>query len=162
MAIAVGDKLPDATLLRMGANGPEQVALSSLTGGRKVALFGLPGAYTGTCTSAHLPSFIRSMDALKAKGVDDVICVSVNDPFVMDAWGKATGATEAGIHMLGDASGALAKAMGLEFDAPPAGLYGRSRRYASFVDDGVVKVMNVEESPGVCEMSAGETLVAAI
>lgn len=162
MAIAVGDKLPDATLLRMGAEGPEEVSMASLTAGRKVALFGLPGAYTGTCTSAHVPSFIRSMDALKDKGVDEVICVSVNDPFVMAAWGKDTGATAAGITMLGDASGAFTKAIGLDFTAPPVGFFGRSRRFASYVEDGVVKVMNVEESPGVCETSAGETLVAAI
>ncbi|SLN58055.1 peroxiredoxin [Roseisalinus antarcticus] len=162
MTIAVGDTLPEATMLRMGSSGPEGVALSERLKGRKVALFGLPGAYTGTCTTAHVPSFIRSMDALKAKGVDEVICTAVNDPFVMKAWGESTGATAAGITMLADASGDFAKAIGMDFTAPPAGFYGRSLRYAMFVEDGVVKVFNPEEGAGVCERSAGETLVEAI
>ena len=162
MAIGVGDKLPGATLLRMGDSGPEQVALDEKLAGRKVALFGLPGAYTGTCTMAHVPSFIRAMDALKAKGVDEVICVSVNDPFVMQAWGEATGASAAGIAMLADSDGAFTKALGLDFDAPPAGLHGRSKRYALAAEDGVVTVLNIEESPGVCETSAGEALAEAL
>ncbi|KAA9007105.1 peroxiredoxin [Histidinibacterium aquaticum] len=162
MAITVGDKLPDATMLVMGDAGPEEVRLSSVTSGRKVALFGLPGAYTGTCTTAHVPSFIRSMETLKEKGVEEVICTAVNDPFVMKAWGADTGATEAGITMLADSSGEFAKAMGLDFTAEGAGFYGRSRRYALFAEDGEIKVLNVEESPGVCDMSGGETLADAI
>ena len=162
MAITIGDKLPEATLLQMGASGPEQVTLASLVSGRKVALFGLPGAYTGTCTSAHLPSFIRSMDALKEKGVEEVICVAANDPYVMDAWGKSTGAVEAGIKMMADANGAFTKSMGLNYDNPAVGFYGRSRRYACYADNGEIKVLNIEESPGVCETSAGETLAEAI
>ena len=162
MAITIGDKLPEATLLQMGASGPEQVTLASLVSGRKVALFGLPGAYTGTCTSAHLPSFIRSMDALKEKGVEEVICVAANDPYVMDAWGKSTGAVEAGIKMMADANGSFTKSMGLNYDNPAVGFYGRSRRYACYADNGEIKVLNIEESPGVCETSAGETLAEAI
>jgi len=162
MTIKTGDSLPDATLLRMGAEGPEGVALSSLTKGRKVAIFGLPGAYTGTCSTAHVPSFMRTIGAFKAKGVDNVICVSVNDPFTMDAWGKATGATKAGILMLGDAASELTKAIGMEFSAPPAGLFDRSKRFSMLVEDGVVTVLNEEGNPGECEISAGETLLEQV
>lgn len=162
MTISEGDSLPEATLARMGDNGPEQVALSDLTKGRKVVIFGLPGAYTGTCTSAHVPSFIRTRAGFADKGVDEVICLSVNDPFVMAAWGDATGATEAGITMLGDPASEFTKAIGLAFTAPPAGFYDRSRRYAMMVEDGTVRVLHLEESPGVCETSGGEALLAAI
>lgn len=162
MTISVGDTLPDATLLRMGDAGPEQVSMGSLTKGRKVAIFGLPGAFTGTCTSAHVPSFMRTKAGFDAKGVDAVICVSVNDPFVMKAWGASTGATDAGLHMLGDASAEFTRAIGMNWTAEPAGFYDRSRRYALYAEDGVVKVLNIEEGPGVCEVSAGETLLAAI
>ena len=159
MTIEKGDRLPDAELLRMGDDGPETVSLAELTRDRRVALFGLPGAYTGTCTTAHVPSFIRTKDQFAAKGVETVVCVSVNDPFVMKAWGAETGATEAGIQMLADPSGAFAKAMGLEFDAPPAGLYGRCKRFAALIDDGKVRSIHVEDSPGVCGTSSGESLL---
>jgi cytochrome c peroxidase len=159
MAIAVGEKLPEATFVRMGEGGPEEVKLSDLTKGRKVVLFGLPGAYTGTCTSAHVPSFIRTKAGFDDKGVDEVVCVSVNDPFVMKAWGEATGATAAGITMLADPESAFTKAVGMEFSAPPAGLNDRSKRYAMLVEDGKVTLMQAEESPGKCEISAGEALL---
>lgn len=162
MTIAVGDKIPDATLVKLGEKGPEPVEMSALTAGRKVVIFGLPGAYTGTCTTAHVPSFIRNMDALKDKGVDEVICLSVNDPFVMGAWGESTGANDAGITMLGDPECKLTEAMGLRFDAPPVGLIARSKRYALMAEDGVVKVFQAEENPGVCDMSGGEAMVEAI
>lgn len=162
MTLSTGDTLPDATVLRIGADGPEQVQMSTFTKGRKVAIFGLPGAYTGTCTTAHVPSFIRTMGDLKAKGVDDVICVSVNDPFVMDAWGDSTGAKNAGIAMIGDASAEFTKAIGMNWTADAVGFFDRSRRYAMYAEDGVVKVLHVEEGPGVCETSAGEALLAAI
>jgi glutaredoxin/glutathione-dependent peroxiredoxin len=126
MAISVGDTLPEATLLMMGANGPEGVSLHAKLKGRKVVIFGLPGAYTGTCTTAHVPSFIRTADKFAAKGVDEIICVSVNDPFVMGAWGASTGASAAGIAMLGDADASLTKAMGVDFTAPPVGLISRT------------------------------------
>ncbi|MBV7408405.1 peroxiredoxin [Maritimibacter sp. DP1N21-5] len=160
--VQVGETLPEATLLKMGAKGPEPVTLSSLTKGKKTVIFGLPGAYTGTCTTAHVPSFVRNMDALKKKGVDHVVCVSVNDPFVMGAWGESTGATDAGIEMLGDADCSLTEALGLRFDAPPVGLVARSKRYALMAEDGVVKVFQAEENPGVCDMSGGEAMVEAI
>ena len=162
MTISTGATLPDATLLRMGADGPEEVQLSSLTKGRKVALFGLPGAFTGTCTTAHVPSFMRTIGDFRAKGVEEVICIAVNDPFIMDAWGKSTGAAEAGIVMLGDATSEFTKAIGMNFTAPPVGFYDRSKRYAMLVDDGVVTVLNEEGSPGECEISAGETLLAQV
>ncbi len=162
MAIQVGDKLPGGTLLRMGENGPESVELADFTTGRKVVIFGLPGAYTGTCTSAHVPSFIRTFDGLKDKGVEEVICVSVNDPFVMSAWGESTGATATGIVMLGDADSSFTKAIGMEFTAPPVGFFDRCMRFSALVDDGVVKILHKEEKPGVCETTAGETMLAEL
>jgi len=162
MAISVGDTLPEATLLQIGNEGPEPVELGPKLTGRKVVLFGLPGAYTGTCSTAHVPSFIRTKGDFDAKGVDEIICVSVNDPFVMKAWGEATGATEAGLTFLGDADGSFTKAIGMDFTAPPAGLHGRSKRFAMLVEDGVVKVLNEEASPGTCEISSGETLLDAL
>lgn len=162
MAISQGDTLPDATLVYMGDEGPASVALSDKTKGRKVVIFALPGAYTGTCTTAHVPSFMRTKDQFEAKGVDEIICVSVNDPFVMQAWGEATGATAAGITMLGDADGAFTKAMGRDFTAPPVGLIGRSKRYAMVVEDGTITLIQEEENPGMCEVSAGEGLLASM
>lgn len=160
--ISVGDTLPDATLTRLGAEGPEQVQIGDLTKGRTVVIFAVPGAFTPTCHSAHVPSFIRTKDQFDAKGVDEIICVSANDPFVMQAWGESTGATAAGITMLGDAESAFTDALGLRFDAPPAGLIGRSKRYAMLVENGQVKLLNLEENPGQCEVSAGEALLDAM
>ncbi|MGO4851973.1 peroxiredoxin [Phaeovulum sp. W22_SRMD_FR3] len=162
MSISEGSKLPGASLLKIGANGPEAVDLEATLAGRKVVIFAVPGAFTGTCTTAHVPSFIRTKGKFDDKGVDEVICLSVNDPFVMKAWGESTGATEAGITMLADAEGAFTAAIGMDFSAPPAGLIGRSARYAMLVEDGEVKVLHREESPGTCEISGGEALLAAI
>jgi cytochrome c peroxidase len=162
MTISKGATLPDATLLYLGDAGPASLQISEKLKGRKVVVFGLPGAYTGVCTTSHVPSFIRTKDAFAAKGVDEIICVSVNDPFVMKAWGEATGAAEAGITMLGDAEGAFTKAIGMDFSAPPAGLIGRSKRYAMVVEDGVVTSIGEEASPGECDISGGEALLATI
>ena len=162
MTISVGAALPEASLLQMGANGPEAVALADKLKGRSVVIFGLPGAYTGTCTTAHVPSFMRTREKFAAKGVDEVICVSVNDPFVMKAWGESTGASAAGITMLGDGDSSFTKAIGMEFNAPAAGLHDRSKRYALHAVDGVVKVLHLEESAGQCEISGGESMLAAI
>ena len=159
MATSPGDTLSEATLYRMGADGPESVTLSSLTKGRKVVIFGLPGAFTGTCTTAHVPSFMRTRDQFAANGVDEVICISVNDPFVMSAWGDSTGATAAGVMMLGDSTAEFTKSIGMAFSAPPVGLIDRSKRFSMLVDDGVVTILNEEGSPGECEISAGETLL---
>ena len=161
MAIAAGDRLPDATLLRLGEHGPEQVRLSDLTAGR-VALFGLPGAFTGTCTNAHMPSFVRSADALREKGIARILCITVNDPFVAGAWARETGANDAGIEVLADADGSLTRAMGLNFDAPPVGLIGRCKRFSALASDGVLDVVNVEDSPGQCSVSAGEALLEQV
>ncbi|WP_415922191.1 peroxiredoxin [Tateyamaria sp. SN6-1] len=162
MAISQGDTLPDATLVELGADGPAPVELSSKTKGRKVVIFAVPGAFTPTCHSAHVPSFVRTKDQFDAKGVDEIICVSVNDPFVMKSWGEATGASSAGITMLGDADSSFTKAIGMDFDAPPAGLLGRSKRYAMLVEDGTVTLLQAEENPGVCEVSGGEALLASM
>lgn len=160
--ISVGEKLPEATLVQMGAKGPAPVSLLDKIKGRKVAIFAVPGAYTPTCSSAHVPSFIRTKDQLTAKGVDEIICISVNDPFVMAAWGKETGATEAGITMLADADCSLTEAIGARFDAAPAGLVARSVRYAMLVEDGEVKILQLEQKPGTCELTAGEGLLEAM
>lgn len=160
MTISQGDQLPDAKLVQLGANGPEAVSMADKTKGRKVVVFAVPGAYTPTCHSAHVPSFVRTKDQFAAKGVDEIICVSVNDPFVMKAWGEATGATAAGITMLADADSSFTKALGMTFDAPPAGLMERSKRYAMLVENGKVTLFQPEESPGTCEVSAGEALLA--
>ena len=162
MTISAGQTLPEATLIRMGDGGAEAVSVSALTKGRKVVIFAVPGAFTPTCHSAHVPSFIRTKDGFAAKGVDEIVCVSVNDPFVMKAWGEATGANGAGITMLADADSSFTKAMGLAFDAPPVGLLARSKRYALYAEDGVVKQIHLEESPGTCEISGGEALLKAI
>ena len=160
--ISTGDTLPDATLIQMGSDGPEEVRVSEKTKGRKVVIFAVPGAFTGTCTTAHVPSFIRTKGQIDAKGVDEIICVSVNDPFVMGAWGESTGATAAGLTMLSDAASEFTKAIGMDFDAPPVGLIARSKRYAMLVEDGKVTALNLEESPGTCEISAGEGLLDVI
>lgn len=158
MTITAGDKLPEGKALRVGAQGPEAVDLAELTTGR-VAIFGVPGAFTGTCTNAHMPSFVRSAAAFREKGVDRIVCLTVNDPFVADAWSKSTGAGDAGIEVLADADGSVAEAFGLAFDAPPAGLYGRFKRFAALLRDGSFEVVEIEDSPGTCSVSAGEALL---
>ncbi|KXF89215.1 peroxiredoxin [Phaeobacter inhibens] len=160
--ISVGETLPEATLTRMGDEGPEQVSMAELTKGRTVAIFAVPGAFTPTCHSAHVPSFIRNKDALAAKGVDEIICIAGNDPFVMKAWSEATGAGAAGITMLSDAECGFTNAIGMRLDAPAAGLIGRSLRYAMLARDGKVEIMNAEDNPGQCELSAGEALLEAM
>jgi peroxiredoxin len=162
MTITTGDMLPNATLLQMGDEGPEQIALADKLTDRKVVIFGLPGAYTGTCSTAHVPSFMVTFDQFMEKGVDEIICVSVNDPFVMKAWGESTQATEAGITMLADAESEFTQAIGMAFSAAPVGFVNRSKRYSMLVENGVVKILNAEASPGECEISAGETLLDAM
>lgn len=161
MAIETGQRLPGAVMLRMGEKGPEPVDLADRLKGRKVVVFGLPGAYTGTCSTVHLPSFIRTAERFRARGVDEIICVAVNDPFALKAWGEATGATQAGITLLGDSGGTFTKALGMAFDAPAIGLYGRSNRYAAVVEDGVVTHVQIDR-PGECNISTGEALLEAV
>ena len=162
MTISKGDSLPAATLIELTSEGPAQVNITERVAGKTVVIFGVPGAFTSTCTSAHVPSFIRTKGDFDAKGVDHVICVSVNDPFVMKTWSETTGAGEAGILFLGDASAEFTKAIGMNFTAPPVGFYDRCQRFSLYAEDGVIKVLNVEAGPGQCEISAGETLLAAI
>jgi cytochrome c peroxidase len=146
----------------MGENGPETVDLAARLKGRRVVLFGLPGAFTDLCTKAHMPSFIRTKPGFDAKGVDEVICITVNDPFVVKAWTDATGAEAAGITTLADAESAFTTAIGMAFSAPPVGFVNRSRRYSLYAEDGVVKILKIEEARDACEISAGETLLAEL
>ncbi len=162
MAIAVGDELPEAKLIKMGASGPETVDLNTLCADSKIVIFAVPGAFTPTCHSAHMPSFVRTADAIRAKGVKAIVCISVNDAFVMDLWGRQTGAIAAGIEVLADADGAYTRAIGMDFSAAPVGLIGRSIRYSMVVENGIVILINTEEKRGVCETTAGETLLAQI
>lgn len=159
--IEVGQRLPDAALLKMGPQGPETVHLAERLKGRKVILFAVPGAFTPTCDSAHLPSFIRTADAFRAKGIDEIICLSVNDAHVMRYWGQVSGATEAGITLLADADAAFTRALGLLYSNPAVGMLDRSRRYAMLVEDGVVTTFHLEQ-PGVCEVSTGEAMLAEL
>lgn len=157
MAVHVGDSIPDVTLAVMGESGPEQVSTGDLFSGKKVVAFALPGAFTPTCSAQHLPGFVDSADAIKAKGVDSIICLSVNDVFVMDAWGKDRNVGDK-IAMVADGSGVLAKALGLELDLTERGLGVRSRRYSMVVDDGVVSALNLEEG-GAYEVSSAEKIL---
>jgi peroxiredoxin len=161
MSISVGGRLPDAKFVKMGKDGPETVDLGQTLKGRKVVVFGLPGAFTGPCTSIHMPSFIRTAGEFRKKGVEEVICIAVNDPFVLKAWGEMTGANAAGITLLGDADGSFTKALGMEFTNTKIGLIGRSNRYAVLLDDGKIVAANID-NPGECKISTGEELLAAI
>ena len=161
MAISVGDRLPEATFAVMGGEGPDQKTTADIFGGKKVVLFAVPGAFTPTCSKQHLPGFVANADKIKAKGIDAIACTAVNDVFVMDAWGKSAGA-DGKVVMLADGSANFAKKLGLEMDLSERGLGMRSKRYAMLVDNGVVTILNEEEGPGVCEVSAGETLLAQI
>ncbi len=158
MSIQIGDTLPNVELRVMGAEGPEAVNTADLFAGKKVVLFAVPGAYTPTCSAAHLPGFVVKADEIKAKGVDSIICTSVNDVFVMDAWGKSQNADE--IIMLADGIGEFAAALGLEFDLTGIQFGKRSKRYAMIVNDGVVELLNVDEKD--FDKSSAETILAAL
>ncbi len=161
MALSVGGRMPEASLVTMGATGPETVRLGARLKGRKVVVFALPGAFTGPCSTAHVPSFIRTAEQFRAKGVEEIICISVNDPFTLKAWGEATGATKAGITHLGDADGSMTRGLGLDFSAPHLGLIGRSNRYAALVEDGVITHLSLDK-PGECNISQGEAFLATL
>ena len=154
--------MPEASLLHQVGDTVEKVNIAERCAGRRVVLFGLPGAYTQTCSAAHLPSFIRTAEAFRAKGIDEVICVSVNDVRIMNHWGETSGAHDAGITMLADWDSELTKAFGLEFSVPAIGFKDRMTRCAMLIEDGVVKVLNLEEDKGACDLTAGETLLEAI
>jgi glutaredoxin/glutathione-dependent peroxiredoxin len=162
MSVTVGQKLPEAVFALQTSDGPSQVRLSQILPGRKVVIFAVPGAFTPTCDSAHVPSFIRSADAIRAKGVDDIYCISVNDAHVMRRWGESTGATDAGIIMLADGDAAYSKALGITFDAPATAMFNRSRRYSMLVENGIVTIFNPEAPGGVCEISGGENMLSQL
>jgi peroxiredoxin len=156
MAIKIGDKVPSVALAHMTADGPKEITSDELFAGKKVVLFALPGAFTPTCSASHLPGFVVNADKIKAKGVDEIVCLSVNDAFVMDAWGKAQNAEE--IHMVADGNADFAKAVGLELDLIARGMGVRLQRFAMIVADGVVEHLNVE-APGKFEISSAETMM---
>ena len=160
MAIGVGDSVPQVALAVMGESGPEQVSTNDLFKGKKVVAFALPGAFTPTCSAKHLPGFVANADAIKAKGVDSIMCLSVNDVFVMDAWGKDQDVGDS-VAMVADGSGALANALGLELDLTERGLGVRSQRYSMIVDDGVVSALNVDEG-GAFEVSSAEKILGQL
>ncbi|HWA92020.1 MAG TPA: peroxiredoxin [Rhizomicrobium sp.] len=154
MTIKVGDKIPQATLMQMKDGGPKPVTTAELFDGKKVVLFALPGAFTPTCSAKHLPGFITQAGAIKAKGIDTIACLSVNDAFVMGAWGDQQGAGDK-VVMLADGNGDFTRALGLEMDGSRFGMGKRSQRYSMVVDNGTVTQLNVEE-PGAFSVSSAE------
>lgn len=161
MAIAVGNRLPDITFRVMTPGGPASRSTDDIFAGKRVVLFAVAGAFTPTCSNAHLPGFLTHLDAFKAKGIDTIACTAVNDVHVMHAWALSMGA-DGRLTFLPDGNGDFARAMGLEQDGTPSGMGTRSKRYAMLVEDGVVKALNVDERRGSTEMSAAEVLLAAI
>ncbi|MCY4318776.1 MAG: peroxiredoxin [Alphaproteobacteria bacterium] len=157
MTITQGDKVPAVTLKEMTGSGPQSVETADLFGGKKVVAFCVPGAFTPTCSAKHLPGFVQKADAIRAKGVDDVVCLAINDPFVVGAWGDQQGAAGK-IRMLADGSGDLAKAMGVELDLSALGLGMRARRYSMIVEDGTVTRLNLEDGVGF-EVSSAEKIL---
>mgnify|MGYP001288244520 CR=1 FL=1 len=160
MTIQVGDTLPSINLTTMTAEGPKPVSMTELSAGKKVVLFAVPGAFTPTCSVQHLPGFLEKNNNLKEKGVDIIACVSVNDPFVMSAWGADRQVGE-DVLMLSDGNGEFTAAIGLEMDGSGFGLGTRSQRYAMVIDDGVVSTLNVESGPGL-DVSSAETILAQL
>jgi len=161
MTIAKGDSLPEATFRFMGPDGIESLTTKDVFGGKKVVLFAVPGAFTPTCHLKHLPGFIESADKFSALGIDAVACVAVNDPFVLAAWEENSGG-KGKVLFLSDGNAEFTKKIGMDFDGSAIGLGTRSKRYAMFVEDGVVKVLNTEESPGVAEVSTAEAILKDI
>ncbi|HJO97932.1 MAG: peroxiredoxin [Rhodospirillales bacterium] len=157
MTINVGDKIPAATLKTMGSDGPEEITTEDLFKGKTVALFAVPGAFTPTCSAKHLPGYVANAEALKAKGVDTIACLSVNDAFVMGAWGKDQNAGGK-VQMLADGNADLTRQLGLDLDASGHGMGVRSKRYSMIVEDGAIKVLN-QEPPGAFEISSAEAML---
>ena len=158
MTIKIGDKIPSVTLKRLGADGMQDISTDSVFGGKKVVLFSVPGAFTPTCSAKHLPGFVQNLGAFRAEGVD-VVCMAVNDPFVMKAWGEAHKAE--GITMLPDGNCTFTKALGLEMDGTAHGLGIRGQRFALYAENGVVKAVAVEK-PGAFEVSSAEAMLKTI
>jgi peroxiredoxin len=160
MTIKVGDKVPSATLKYLSLEGPKEITTDELFRGKKVALFAVPGAFTPTCSQRHLPGYVDKASELKAKGVDQIACLSVNDAFVMGAWGKAQNVGDK-VMMLADGSGDFTRAIGLELDLRKGGLGMRSQRYSMLVEDGIVKNLNVEQA-GQFDVSSAESMMKAL
>ncbi len=159
MTIKVGDKIPSTTLKTMGEKGPVDITTDEIFKGKKVLLFAVPGAFTPGCSVTHLPGYVVNADKIKARGVDTIACMAVNDAFVMDAWGKAQNAEE--LLMLGDGNGEFTAALGLELDGTGFGLGKRSQRFAMIVEDGTVTHLNVEPGPGI-DVSSADTMMALL
>ena len=157
MTISVGEKLPDVTLVKATAEGPDKVQSSDYFAGKKVALFSVPGAFTPTCSAKHLPGFVEKAGELKAKGIDEIACTAVNDAFVMGAWGKASGVDDK-VTMLADGNGDFVKSVGLEMDGSKFGMGGRGQRFAMVVNDGTVEHLFVE-APGEFRVSSAEYML---
>ena len=160
MAIQVGDTIPSMKLMTATADGPKETSTDDIFKGKKVVLFAVPGAFTPTCSAKHLPGFVQQADAIKAKGVDTIACIAVNDAFVMGAWGKDQGTGDK-VAMLADGAAAFAKAIGLELDLNARGMGWRSQRYALIADDMKVTHLGVE-APGGFEVSSAEAILAAL
>ena len=159
MTISVGDRIPNVIMHEMGSDGPVELSSDELFSGKKVVLFALPGAFTPTCSAAHVPGFVANADKIKAKGVDEIVCLSVNDAWVMDAWRKDQNADA--IRMVADGSSNFTQAVGLELDRTAGGMGMRSQRYAMIVEDGVVTALEVEE-PKQFEKSSAEAILALL
>ena len=159
MAIQVGERIPACTLKTMGDKGPADIGTEEIFSGKKVVLFAVPGAFTPGCSITHLPGYVVNADKIKAMGVDTIVCMSVNDAFVMGAWGESQNAEE--LLMLADGNGEFSAALGLDFDGSGFGLGTRSQRFAMIVEDGTVSHLNVEAGPGV-EVSSAETIMALL
>ncbi len=160
MSINVGDTVPAMTLIKATADGPAPLATADLFGGRTVALFSVPGAFTPTCSARHLPGYVENAAAMKAKGVDEIVCVSVNDAFVMNAWGKSAGAGD-NVTMIADGNGDFSKALGLTFDGSAFGMGVRGQRFSMIIKDGVVTELNIEP-PGAFGVSSAEHLMGQL
>lgn len=159
MTISLGDPIPNVKVMLATENGPEQAETGEVLGQGKVALFSVPGAFTPTCSAKHLPGFVENADALKAKGVDKIVCMSVNDAFVMNAWGKSQNAKD--VVMLADGNGDFARALDLVMDGKGFGMGERSQRFSAVIEDGVVKALNVEQ-PGAFDVSSAEHMLGQL
>jgi glutaredoxin/glutathione-dependent peroxiredoxin len=157
MTIQVGDRIPSMTLIKATGEGPQPIQSEDYFAGRKIALFSVPGAFTPTCSARHLPSYVEKADQLKARGVDEIACVAVNDAFVMQAWGESSGA-DGKVTMLADGNGEFAEALGLTMDGSKFGMGKRGQRWSAVVDDGVIRELNVE-APGAYSVSGAEFML---
>lgn len=158
MTIAKGERLPNATFRVLEPDGIQSKSTDDVFGGKKIVLFAVPGAFTPTCHLKHMPGFVEAADRFKEKGIDQVVCVAVNDPFVLNVWAEATGA-KGKVVILSDGNGEFTKMIGMDFDGSAIGLGTRSKRYAMVVDDGVVQVLHTEDSPGVCDVSSADAIL---